>query len=259
MIPSATILLFEHHEIAGGIRPRIAPRIVQQHQGHERGRFGRRRRHQRSHQPPEPDGFCRDIRSYQRPASRRRVAFVENQINHRQDRVEARRHVVGVGHDVRNARVANLPFRPDEPLGHRRRRNEKRACDFVSVEAAERSERQRYLGFQGEGRMAAGENQPKPIIRDFGRVVVGLLDGPVEPRRPVGVECFGRLLPAPQPVDGFVTRGLDDPGAWKLGHAGVAPLVHGSRKRFLSCLFGQIEVAEEPDQRGHDPAPIGSV
>ncbi len=39
----------------------------------------------------------------------------------------------------------------------------------------------------------------------------------------------------------------------------VAPLVDRGRKRFLGRLFGQIEVAQEPDQRRHDPAPIRPV
>ena len=32
----------------------------------------------------------------------------------------------------------------------------------------------------------------------------------------------------------------------ELGHAGVAPLVHGGRKCFLRSLFGQVEVADQP-------------
>ena len=259
LVPARAILLFEHDEIAGGVGPRVAPRIVQQHQRHERGGFRRRRRHQRSHQPPQTDRLGRDVRPHERPAPRRRVAFVEDQIDHGQHRVEPRRHVVGVGHHVRDARVANFPFRPHQPLGHRRGRNEKRARDFVGLEPAQRPKRQRDLGVERQGRMAAGEDQSQPIVRDLARVVVGFLDGPVEPRRPVCVERLGRLLPPPEAVDGLVAGRLDDPGARKLGHPRVAPLVNGGGKCFLGRLFGQIEVAQEPDERRHDPAPIRPV
>jgi len=67
------------------------------------------------------------------------------------------------------------------------------------------------------------------------------------------------LLAAPQAVDSLVAGGLDDPGARKLRDAGIPPLVHGGRKRFLCRLFGQVEVADQPNQGRHDPAPIGPV
>ena len=37
------------------------------------------------------------------------------------------------------------------------------------------------------------------------------------------------------------------------------PLLHGGRERFLGRLFGRIEVAEEPNQGGDDPTPVGTV
>ena len=39
----------------------------------------------------------------------------------------------------------------------------------------------------------------------------------------------------------------------------VAPLVHGGRKGFLRRLFRQVEVADQPDQGGDNPAPIGAI
>ena len=98
-----------------------------------------------------------------------------------------------VGHHVRDARVANLPLRPHQPLRHRRRRDEERARDLVGVEPAERAERQRDLRVERQRRVAAGEDQAKAIVRDLAGVVVGLLDGPVEPRR-------ARARRAPPPI-----------------------------------------------------------
>ena len=37
------------------------------------------------------------------------------------------------------------------------------------------------------------------------------------------------------------------------------PLVHRRRKRFLRRLFGQIEIADQADQRGDDAAPIRAI
>ena len=111
----------------------------------------------------------------------------------------------------------------------------------------------------GKRRMAAGEDQPEAIVGDFVRVVVRLLDGPVEPRRAVRLELLLGPRPAPEAVDGLVPGGLDDPGARELRDAGGPPLVHGGRKGFLRRLFGHVEVADEPDQGGDDPAPIGAI
>jgi hypothetical protein len=36
-------------------------------------------------------------------------------------------------------------------------------------------------------------------------------------------------------------------------------MVDGGRKRFLSGLFRHVEVADEPDQRGDDTAPIRAI
>ena len=37
------------------------------------------------------------------------------------------------------------------------------------------------------------------------------------------------------------------------------PMIDRGRKGFLRRLFGQVEVADEPDQRRDDTAPIGAV
>ena len=258
-IPPPAILLFEHDEITGLVQTSVAARIVKQHEGDERRGFPRRRRHQRPHQTAQTDGLGAEVGSHERRASSSRIPFVEDEIDHRQHRVEPRGHVAGVGHGIRDSRVANLTLCPHDPLRHRRWRDQKRACDLVGLEAAERAKRQRDLRLGGKRGVTAGEDQPETIVGDLGRIVVGLLDGLVEPRRSVRVERFFRPRPAPDAVDRLVAGGLNDPGAWKLRDAGGPPLIHGGRKRFLRRLFSQVEVADEADQRGHDPAPIGAI
>ena len=43
------------------------------------------------------------------------------------------------------------------------------------------------------------------------------------------------------------------------GMPAVAPLVDRGRKGFLRRLFGQVEIADQPDQGRDDPAPIGAI
>ena len=217
------------------------------------------RRHQHPHEAPKTDGLGAEIGPHERLASSRRIAFVEDEIDHGQHRSEPRGQIVPVGHRIRNARVANLAFRAHEPLRHRCRRHEKRARDLVRFEAAQRAQRQRDLRLERKRRVAASEDQPKAIVGDFVRVVIRVLRGKARPGRGVRFKFFLEQGPAPDAVDGLVPGCLDDPCTWELRDAGGPPLVHSGRKGFLRRLFGQVEVADEPDQRGNDPAPVGAI
>ena len=53
-----------------------------------------------------------------------------------------------------------------------------------------------------------------------------------------------------QPVNRFVTRGLNNPGARQLWNSRGAPLVYRRRKCLLRRVFRNIEITKQPDQRG---------
>ena len=115
------------------------------------------------------------------------------------------------------------------------------------------------LRLERQRRVAAGKDQPKAIVRDFARVVIRLLDGRDQPGRGVRFKFFLEPRPTPDAVNGLMPGRLDDPCAWELRDAGDPPLVHSGGKGFLRRLFGHIEVADEPNQGGDDPAPIGAI
>ena len=85
---------------------------------------------------PKTDGLGAEIGPHQRPAPGRRVAFVEDEIDDGQYRVQPRGQIVLAGHGVGNPGVANLALGAHEPLRHRRRRHQKRPRDLVRFEAA---------------------------------------------------------------------------------------------------------------------------
>ena len=261
VIPPATVLLFEHGELTGVVESRISSRIVQQHQCEEcrrlRGPLGR---HQLSHESREPDRLGAEIGPHQLLAARRRVALVEDQVDHRQHRLEPARHVAGVRHGVRNARVADLRLRAYEPLRHRGRRHQERARDLVRLEPAERPERERDLRLDRQRRVAAGEDQPEPIVRDLVRIELRRwlhVGGPRGSRELI--DLLAEPHPASDPIDRFVPGRLDDPCAWELGDARDTPLVDGRRKRLLCRFFGDVEVRDQADQRGDDASPVIAV
>ena len=107
--------------------------------------------------------------------------------------------------------------------------------------------------------MAAGEDEPEAIVEDLVGIVVRRLVGAGRLGGGVGVQLLIEPRPAPDPIDGLVAGRLDDPGAGKLGHAGGRPLVDRHREGLLGGFFGHVEIADESDQGGDDPAPVGPV
>ena len=124
---------------------------------------------QRPHEAPETDRLGAEVGPDERLAASRRIALVEDEIDHRQHGVEALGHVLRLGHGVGNAGVADLALGADQALRHRRRRHQKGARDLVGLEAAERAERQRDLRLERQRGMAAGEDQAKAIVGDLAR------------------------------------------------------------------------------------------
>jgi len=64
-----------------------------------------------------------------------------------------------------------------------------------------------------------------------------------------------RRLP-PEPVDGLVAGGRDDPTARIRRHTGHRPALEGDDEGLLHRLFGEVDVTEEADQGGHGPAEL---
>jgi hypothetical protein len=160
---------------------------------------------------------------------------------------------VGGRHPERDARIADLSLRAHEPLRHRRVRDEERAGDLLGREPAERAERERDLRLDCERRVAAGEDELEPLVGEhrvfFHRFVHHLLD--VEQLR-----LRGERPLAPDPVDRSIACGRDEPGRRARGDAVTRPVFRRDRERVLGGLLGELEVAEEADQRCEDPSPF---
>src|SRR2546425_2941639 len=107
--------------------------------------------------------------------------------------------------------------------------------------------------------MAAGEDQPQPIVLDALLVPGGGVAG-------VGIQSAGELrqrcvepgAPA-HAVDGLEAAGRDEPRPRVGGYAVTRPALHGSREGVLQRLLGHVEVAQQADQRREDAARVGAV
>ena len=110
---------------------------------------------------------------------------------------------------------------------------------------------------------SAGWQQVKISRRRSSGISLGVA-APAPRRWPLGrwrrrSPASPRTRLAADAVDGLVSGRLDDPGARELGNAGGRPLIDRGRERLLGRLFGHVEVADQPDQRGDDPAPVGAI
>jgi hypothetical protein len=159
---------------------------------------------------------------------------------------------------VGDARVADLALRPGQALGHGRLGDQESARDLRGGQAAERAQRERDPCVERERGVAAGEDQPEPVVHDPALVrgsggepafvLVGEHGGLPQLR--------GLDLSAAQHVERAVARGRGEPGGRIARDPGGRPVLEGLRERVLHALLGQVPVAGQPDQPGHEAAPL---
>jgi hypothetical protein len=125
--------------------------------------------------------------------------------------------------------------------------------DLLGLEAAHFAQRERDLGIRGQRRVAAGEDQTQPIVferlmLEWRRVDRRLeLPGEFHNRR-VETRTTAQDVDRLEPASGHQPRErvVGQPVAW--------PPLDGGRERFVQRLFGQIEIADKPDERREDAA-----
>ena len=200
------VLVGQQHQLAVGGGAGGPPRLDQQHQGeqpHDLGFVG----HQLGQDPAQADGLGAQLLADQGVAGAGRVALVEDQVDDGQHGPEPVREVGLVRDPVGDPGVADLALGPDQPLGHGRLGHQEGAGDLGGGEPAQQPQGQRHLGPGAEGGVAAGEDQPQPVVAHgalLGRFAPGVQQGRL------GVAVLAGRLPA-EPVDGPVAGGGDDP------------------------------------------------
>ena len=107
--------------------------------------------------------------------------------------------------------------------------------------------------------MAAGEDQSQPVV--FHAVVVQLRLGGDTRAKPIGHRCEGGIESgaAADVVNRLEATGRNEPSPWVGGHAIDRPALHRSGEGFLQRLLGEIEVAEEADERRQNAPGLGAV
>ncbi len=178
------------------------------------------------------------------------MALVEDQVDDGEHggqpagQIGLRRDAIG------DARVPDLGLGPYEPLGHGRLGHQERMRDLAGGQAAKQPQRQRDLGSGRQRRVAAGEDEPQPVIAHR-TLLDGLLTG-VQQRR-LGVLVRAGSLAA-QPVDSPVARRRDDPPGRARRQPALRPPAGRLGERVGHRVFGSVDVAEDAGQDGYRPA-----
>ncbi len=183
--PSATrarsqrvLLVGQRHQRAVGGGARRTPGLDEQHE-REQAQHLRLVGHELDQEPAEADRFGAEVLADQPVARTRRVALGEDEVDDGQHGAQPVGQLGLVRHPVGDPRVADLALGPDNPLRHRRLGHQEGAGDLARGEPAEQPQRERHLRARRERRMAAGEDQPEPIVVHgalLGHVVVGAVE-----------------------------------------------------------------------------------
>lgn len=183
---------------------------------------------------------------------------------------------------IGNARRADLRLRAHDALSQGGGGAEVGARDLFRREPAQLAQRERHLRVRRQGRMTAGEDQSQPVVLDLlvvPRGGVAAIGGkPLgELRRPRAVALAGLVIPAvagslgqigyrraepgtpPDSVDALEAAGGNEPGPRIGRHAVARPLLQRRTKGIVQRFLGQIEVAEQADQRGENATRLGAV
>ena len=243
-VPERRVLVGQEHQLAVA-KPGLAAGVVEQHQREQAVHLGLVG-HELRERPAEPDRLGREVAADG-------VALVEDQVDHREHGGEPVGQQVIGRHPEGDPGRGDLALRPHEPLGHRRLGHEEGAGDLGRLQAAERPQRQRDLRVDRERRVTAGEDELEPLVGEHRLVVHVVLHafGHVEQ---AGL-CGQRAI-AVNAVDGPVAGHRREPCARVCGDAVARPALGGDRERLLRGLLGDVEVAEEADERSEDAAPL---
>ncbi len=215
----------------------------------------------------ETDCLLAEIGAHEFVAGRGDVAFGEHEVQHVQHAAEPLGELGVGGHTVGDASGLHLAFGPHEPLVHGRLGGEERPRDLRHLETTDGAERESHPGIEGEGGVAAREEQAEPVVGDAAAVVAVF----VGHRRVVVVshECFevleGGLV---RGAGAAAAEGVDrpPPGDGRQPTAGPRrdtarrPVGGGGGEGVGDGFLGEVDVAAHlADERRQERGPFLAV
>src|SRR5438874_1207812 len=215
-------------------------------------RLGRR---QLGQDPAQTERVLAQRRSDPVLARSRGIALVEDQVDHLEDRGEARRALGPARHLEPDVCLGEGPLRPDDALRDARDRHEEPPCDLLSRQTAEDAKGEGDTCVPRKDRMARHEDEAEEVVPDVlidRRVRVYALLSPFDIAPHLFVLALERLAAADR-VDRAMLRRRHQPGARLLRHTRGGPLLERGNESVLRELLGRTDVADETSQPGDEP------
>ena len=256
-VPTASVLLLERCLGPVRVDARVAPGMVQQHEREQSSRLGLVGQ-EVEQQTPEPDRLVAQLPTHESVALGRAVALVEHEVDHRQRGIETIGQQCGRRQGERNVRGFHLPLGPHEPLRHRRLGHEEGPCDRCGRQTVDDAQGQCDLRVEGQGGVAAEEDEAELIVGHEVAVDVGL--GVLQClqclQRPHSRHGALRGARGAEPVDCPSACRRRDPRRRPPRHAGRRPGAHSDGECLLHGLLGDVETASEANEAADDAAPL---
>ena len=106
--------------------------------------------------------------------------------------------------------------------------------------------------------MTAGEDEPQPVVLDgFAVPWSGLVDDRIHLLGDILHRVESRA--SAYAIDGLEATGRYEPRARIRGDAIARPLLERRAESVVQRLFGEVEVAKQPNQRGEHAARFGTI
>ncbi|MCY1297693.1 hypothetical protein D9M70_471440 [compost metagenome] len=251
-VPQSAILVFEQDDGAIGIETGARAGMLYHHQRRQPHdlRFRGKKLQQ---QTPEPDRLLAEIGRDAFRAVHRRIAFVEDEIDHRCDGGEPVGTIGNIGRFESKAGRRDAGLGAGDALFHRRFADEKGAGNLLDRKARDDAQSQRDLLGCRQSRIAADEQQPKNVvailraIQPVGEIALLILEIGEHflrwQRRFAGLTA--------DLVDAAVAPDEDQPGGGIARRAALRPGLQCPDAGLLKCFLGRIEIAEIAQERAH--------
>ena len=151
-------------------------------------------------------------------------------------------------------RGGDLLLGAGDPRGHGGLRHQERAGHLGRGQPAHQPQGEGDLSLARQGLVAAGEDQPQPVVVTQAVLGSGYRLFGNDQRQPAAEH---RL--AAQHIQGPMPRDAGQPGTRPVGDPGLRPGLRGLRVRVLGALLGEIEVPGQLGGAGQHPGPLAAV
>src|SRR5262245_39907342 len=254
--PLGPILILEEYQIAIFADTRLASRVVEQHecqQAHGLGLVWK----ERGQTARKAKGIGNEVSPDELSVRGRQVTFVEQEVQDAENGVETWWERRAIRDLVRDAGARDLLLCPSHALSDRCFGDQECTRDFRDGETPKRAQSKCDLRLGRERGVATGEDQAELIVGN--RRVLNIVLRTLSPL--IQTECKRQLATpgfddpeVPKPVNRFASSGRRKPRAWGCRHAVLWPPLKSGHERVLKRILGEVEVAQESNQRCQDCA-----